>query len=365
MPLVLPNRNTLPGLEIASSLLLIAVLPLLASPLFGQAPRGAGDEHASERFVLDPNTGQLQEIPPPRPGTDAGDLYLAHRALTNGQAKQAKKMLAAWLERYPDSLLRGEALLAMGDAQFALQNYFQAYDSYRQVLDSYPGGEVTDQAYERQLNLAITLLGTQDARPKKRKLWKIFRLHAFEEALEILLDIESRAPGSEWAEKAIKARADYHYRVGEFEEAEEAYARLARDFPRGPYAQQALLNSAWAAFAEFPGVQFDEAKLVEAEERFLELQRLYPEYATAEDVPAVLERIRQTRARKYYHRGRYYERARQPRAAAFYYRQALELWPDTTWAVQSQHRLRALGYESDPAATSQLLPATAPSEGIP
>jgi outer membrane protein assembly factor BamD (BamD/ComL family) len=358
MPAMSPNRNAFFRLHIAAAMSAAAALCMLASPALAQA----GGEHTSERYVLDPTTGQIEEIPPPVPGTDVGDLHLAQQALTAGKANGARKMLEAWMERYPDSPMRGEALLALGDAEFACQNYFEAYDRYRELLDTYPTPDLTEQSFDRQINLAVTLLGTEDAKPKKRKLWKIFRIHAFEEALEILLDVEARAGKSEWAEKALRTRAEYHYRVGEFEEAEEAYARLAREYPRGGHTPEALLNSAWSAFASFPGIPFDDAKLIEAEERFLELQRVYPNYAAEQDVTAVLDRIRDTRAHKHFSRAQYYERVHQPRAAGFYYRLILDHWPNSTWAVQAQARLQRLGYETEPLTPVEPAPATAPAE---
>jgi outer membrane protein assembly factor BamD (BamD/ComL family) len=165
-----------------------------------------------------------------------------------------------------------------------------------------------------------------------------------EEALQMLdRIIDDWARDTPVAEQALRLKGDYHYLNGEFDEAELAYARLARDFPRGRYHKLAMLRSGQSAFARFPGIEFDSADLLEAEVYLTDFQERYPQDAGEYGVPQQLNRIRETRAQKEYTIGRYYEKTRAVDAAAFYYDLVVQTWPETTWAAEARSRLVALG----------------------
>ena len=284
------------------------------------------------REIWDPQTGTWVRQPPPEPGTPAGDLEIAKAALARGEVEAARAMLAAWMTQYPDSPLRPQALFAQADVELQAGEYLEAHRLYEALLDEYPGGELFDPAIKREIVIAEVFLAG-----KKRKLWKIFRVSAYDEAIDILdRIINERAPRTELVEQALKIKADYHFRQGDFEQAEREYARLAQEFPTGRYHPMALLLSAQAALASFPGTRFDDAALVEAEERFGDLKRRYPEMAEREGVDQILAGIRERRAQKQYEIARFYQRTGHPAAAGYHYRLILRSWPDTTWGAQAE-----------------------------
>jgi len=317
---------------------LVVVIP-------GAAKEGSKESYP-ERLTYDPKTGEWLELAPPEPGTEDGDLELARATLARAESRldflRARKLLKQWLKTYYDSSRYAEALFHYADAEFQLGNLMTAYETYERLLDEQKGSELAQRALRNEIVIAEVFLSG-----RWRKVWGgVIRLPAYEEALDILERIATnRAPGTPLAEQAIKIKADHHYAKGEFTEAEQEYARLAREFPRSRYTRLALLRSAQAAYASFPGVKFDDSALVEAEERFEQFRKRYPEAADEENVPLLLEQIRNSRAQKEFTVGRYYERTKHPRAAAFYYRSVIKYWPDTTWAMLAQARLERLGAE--------------------
>ena len=198
----------------------------------------------------------------------------------------------------------------------------------------------------------------------KQKLWRgMLWLSATEEALDILNRIiDLWAPGKPIAEQALRRKADYHYINGEFEEAEMAFSRLMRDFPRGKYHKIAMLRSGQSALARFPGVRFDEADLLEAEVYLNDFHDRYPQEAAEYRVPQMLSRITESRAQKEYTIGQYYERTRAIDAAVYYYRWIVSQYPATTWAAEAQNRLVALG-AVEPDATEAGAQAAAYTPG--
>ena len=328
----------------------LAAALLLAWPAETALAKKPRVERHAERLMYDPRTGEWLELAPPVPGTPDGDLELARATLARGDSRRdfsrARKLLRQWIKTNFDSPRYAEALFYYADAEFQLGNLMKAYETYERLLDDYGATELATRALRNEMVVAQVYLSG-----RWRKVWGgMIRLPAYEEALDILERLATnRAPDTPIAEMAIKLKADYYYSKGDFSDAEQEYARLAREFPRSRYVRLALLRSAQSAFASFHGVRFDDGALVEAEERFEQFRKKYPRAAEEEGVPLLLEQIRNSRAQKEYAVGRFYERTKHPRAAAFYYRSLIKYWPDTTWAMLAQGRLDRLGYDEERA----------------
>ncbi len=107
-----------------------------------------------------------------------------------------------------------------------------------------------------------------------------------------------------------------------------------------------------SALASFPGIDFDDAALIEAEERFRQYLAQYALAAQQEGVGQILTQIHATRAEKELSIGRYYEKTKHFDAAIFYYRSTCEHWPDTGAAFQARERLASLGESAEDAAAT-------------
>jgi outer membrane protein assembly factor BamD (BamD/ComL family) len=290
-------------------------------------------------MVFDPATREWVVEPEPEPGTDVGDLEIARRTLADGQARRAQRQLEDWIKFYAnESELHPEAILLLGRAEFELGNYITAHKHYRSLVNGWPGTEWADQAARADFVVAEVLLSG-----KRRKVMGMPMLPAQDEGLDILDQISVDFAGTPLAEEAIKTRADYHYRRGEFDFAEDAYARLAREYPNSPHLRYAMLRSAESALGQFGGIEFDDAPLVEAEERFDQYRARFPQAATQdEDVELVRAQIDNERAHKEYKTAAYYRRVGKFRAAAYYFRFVIREWPESTWADTARADLASI-----------------------
>jgi outer membrane protein assembly factor BamD (BamD/ComL family) len=162
-------------------------------------------------------------------------------------------------------------------------------------------------------------------------------------ALRILDEIAVDFPDTRWAEYAVKTKADYLFQSGDFLLAEMEYARLAEDFPQSRYHQPAMRRSADAALAGFRGIEYDEAALLEADERYRDYTVTYPAAHDSKEIGIVLDGIAEQRAAKDFSIGQYYERTGHPGSAIFYYRSILKNWPDSVAAAKARERLELLG----------------------
>ena len=159
--------------------------------------------------------------------------------------------------------------------------------------------------------------------------------------------IEQNGAGHRIAEVALKEKADYFFRTGQFELAEMAYRRLAKEYRSKKYRRYAMYRSAAAALASFPGIAFDDTPLIEASELYKEYLENFPNDSNKTEIKTILEQIQERRAHKEFSIGKFYERIRKVDAAAYYFKVVIKLWPETLWAERARAELERLGFETD------------------
>lgn len=321
----------------ALGLLLAACLTAHAAPA-DEIPPPA--RQRAERLTFDPTLDRWITAPEPIPGTEDGDLDIVRQYTAAEDFRTALKAVQRWVKLYGETAPRySEALFLEGNAHLGLGDYRAASKAFQKLLDDYPGSPYAERALSAQFRIAEQYL----AGKRRKAMWGLLRIKDRDGGIKILDDMVVNYSDTPLAEQAQLAKANYYYERGEFELAEDEYARFARDFPRSRYQPKALLWSAYSALASFPGIEFDDASLIEAEERFRQFMRSYPAHAEQLDVPVFMEQISATRADKTNAIARFYERTRQPNAARFYYRATIERWPNTPAAAEAQGRLVALG----------------------
>jgi outer membrane protein assembly factor BamD (BamD/ComL family) len=310
----------------------------LAAP--GTLLTPAQQEKFRERQVLDPRTDEwVDQARPEAAGAPAEPVDQARAFLAQHKPRQARNLLTKWTKRNADHERYYEAMYLLGEAYFDLEDFYKAYQSYEVVAEA-TSGDLFQQTARREIDCARAFFAG-----KPRIVWRIFKLPAYDDGVEILNRVYERIPGTPLGEVALRLKADYYFKNGDMGPAQDEFANLAKEFPAGRYTQTAMLRSAEAADAAFPGVKFDDRPLAEAEERYHQVQAAYPEYAKRESVGERLEAIRQKRADKDLDIARYYEYTKHPGAAQYYYRLIISERPDTLAASEARQRLRAMGIE--------------------
>ena len=317
---------------------LVGVLAAGESIGWGQTP--PPPRRHAERLTFDEKTGQWIREAQPVPGTEEGDLAIARQWLAREDYNTALKAVKAWIKPYgTESELSPAALSVQGTAALGTGDYRGANDAYQKLLNDYPGSPFAEQALKGQFAVAEQYL----AGKKRKALWGLLRVKDREAGVKIMDDMVANYSDTPLAEMAQMSKADYYYSRNDFELAEQEYQAFASQFPNSRWHSRALLQSAWSALSSFPGVKFDDVGLVQAEERFHQFQRAYPQSAQQHDVPVILDEIAAKRAEKSLEIARFYDKSRRFKAAAYYYRATVRNWPGTPAAAQAESRLAALG----------------------
>jgi len=292
---------------------------------------GVGTADAADYVWKD---GKWVAAPTPAEGTPAGELALIRSHVDAGERKKALAAAERFVEQYPDSPLREEALLLAGQAELDAGRYYQAYERLEEMIAAFPSGQFLERALTREMEAGNAFLAGE-----KRIVAKIFRLPAYDEGLKILRGIVEHAPGSAIAEKAMMRIGDYYVEDGQFTEAADAYDEYLQLFPQGARNSEAMRKGAQAMRQSFKGVPYDETPLVEAEHRYKALRDQYPAVARKARADAVLREIAEIRAERTYETARFYERTDRPKSAKFYYEQVVRDYPSSAWASAARGAL--------------------------
>lgn len=299
----------------------------------------AQEEPPRERQRLDPASGQWTPAAPEHPGTPDAEMRRARQRLIDGEPRKAEGVLKKWRKDNPAHERYYEAVFLQGESEFDARDYFAAYELYEEVVVN-TSGELYRRALQREMDVARAFLSGQP-----RILWKTVRVPAQDDGIEILDRIWERVPGTRLGEEALLLKANYFFDSGQADLAQDEYALLAKEYPKGRYRQMAMLRSAEAAERAFPGVRFDDRPLLNADTRYRQVEDSYPAYAERERVPARRAAIRDQRASKDLEVGDWYQRTGNTGAASYYYRAVLKDWPDTFAAAEARTRLLSLGYD--------------------
>jgi outer membrane protein assembly factor BamD (BamD/ComL family) len=325
-------------LKRAGGLIRLAILAL-SGLIIPAAVTAAPPDPRRERVEFDPQTGQWVAIAKPVPGTPEGEFQIARQHLADEEFRAARRVLERWIKKYgPSHELYPQVRLRRAEAILGQKDYYRAHKYLKEFLSEFGGSDLAEDAVSDEFVIAESFLAG-----KKRRFLGFIPLPAEDIGLRILDDLSSNYPESTIAEKAIKTKADYYYRTGDFGLAEDEYARLQREFPRSQYLPFAMRRSADAALASFNGIPFDDAPLIEAQERYTQYLAQFPAYGQHYGVSLLLDQIYEQRAAKELSIGEYYQRVKQLRAASFYYRSTRDNWPKSLAAIQATEHLRRLG----------------------
>lgn len=296
------------------------------------------DEPRARWLEYTPTSKAWVEVPPPAPGTPEGDLHQIRTWIKNEKYRTARRAINKFIKRHGElGELYPAVLIAKAEVLIGQRKFDKAHRSLQEFLSEFGGGSLTADALRLEFVIAETYFTGV-----KRKFLGFRVLSGVDVAHAILDDISVNYSQTPFAGYAIKTKADYLFANGDHALAEFEYARLLKDYPNSQYRQYALRRSAEAALASFAGVEYDDAALIEAEERYRNYLAQYGAMAEREGVDLIIENIRERRAEKLFVIGDYYERTNHLSSAVHSYRLVAARWPHSVAAGKAASRLALL-----------------------
>jgi outer membrane protein assembly factor BamD (BamD/ComL family) len=276
----------------------------------------------TETYQLD-TLDRWQKVADVDPTSEEAQLLSARRALVNGEVSRAKNLANAFIERYPLSRYRADALLLRGDAKLAAGDEHEALFDYEEIARRYYGSSVFIPTLEREFEIAQSY-----ANGLKKRFFGTFRIvDASEDAQELLIRIQERLPGSELAEKAGMALGDFYFDRREMMMAAEAYSIYLENYPRSAGVTKARLRLIYAYLAGFRGPEYDASGLLEARAKLRSMQALQPGLAQQIGATSVLVRIEESEAAKFLSIANWYLEVNDPISAEMFIRRLVQRHP--------------------------------------
>lgn len=306
---------------------------LLAGLLLASAPL-----HAQQRYDLE--DGQWVAKAAADPNSPEGQLDAIRKLVAQDKGKEAKHAADDWIEKYENHALLPEALLTRGDANVARKHFFKSLYDYERVIREYPGSEQFQTAMQREFEVAKLFMAGV-----KRRLWGMRILPASDEAEELLVRIQERAPGSELGELASITLADYYFDKPQMDSAADAYDLFLINYPRSERREWAMIRLIQANLARFKGPRFDATGLIDAGQRLKSYRVQYPASAERLGVDALLIRIDESLAMRDMVAADWHVQRKQPLSAIYLYQRVIQDYPQTAAAQDALKSLNKLGAE--------------------
>ena len=254
-------------------------------------------------------------------------VFEGKAALAEEKIEQLKQQHPAGFGEDFDEFAKAEILYAKG-------KFIKAVRQYNKFLDAYPQSEYYPAAIERQFSIANAFLSGQ-----KKRVLKIFKLNAYDEAAGIMESIAVRTGDSPMAQKAMTTLAAGFQNKKKYEEAFFVWNDINAKWPGDDVGKNSLRGMADSLYLDYRGPWFDGAGLNNSKSYYELYEEKFPAAAQSEQVDNRLGQIEQELAYKELKTGDYYRKTKNYKSANLYYRMVIENWPSSPAAELAQRRL--------------------------
>jgi len=228
-------------------------------------------------------------------------------------------------------------LFLQGKACYYSDDYDGMVAAFTQLREQYGEGRFDRETAEFEFTVAKAYLAG-----RKRKFLGIRFLSAYEEGIKMMRSLAERAPSGPMAQDAILAVAGYYAKAGQFNEAQQEYAFLIRNFPTSPYVEGAEFDVAYCLFLSNEGPAYDRVPLAEARDTVKFYLNKYPNGKFRKEAEALALLVRDRLAQKEYLVADLYRRRGRPKAATMYLKGLVADYPDAPQAAQARLALQEL-----------------------
>lgn len=297
--------------QIVSPLFSILIVCMMATSSYG-------------KWVWNKETGWIES--PTTAITTLGQRYkYALSLLVEQKYTIAIKEFESIINTDPTSEYAEVSQINIGWAYYLNGDYKRALKAYDKVLQKYPGTKRTEEILKRQYQVGVAQMDTNE-----------------EAAIRVFEKIIEKHPLGPIAPDAQVKIADCYFKLGQYEEAIDAYEKFLENYPKSewvPYVQyQIPLSKVYHEKQQ----ERNYGLLISAREGFEEYLVSNPRGIHAEDAKRMIEEIRIIEAEREFNIGEFYLRVKKPASAAMYFEYVKADFPGTVWAERANERLEFL-----------------------
>lgn len=250
----------------------------------------------------------------------------------------------------PKSFTEEDAMFMIGECYFFQDRYSYALDAYQKLLKRYHNSRHMDRVSNRLYAIATYWRDHDQDSPRwsttpnftdGTRPWFDTRGYAIS-TYELIWLTDPTGP---LADDSIMQTANTHFLARSWEEADEYYTQIRKDFPNSKHIVKAFFLGYRAKLNYYKGPGYDAAPLNDADELIETLLRQFNSQLTdterAEAQKSKVE-VRAQKAERVWAMGEFYARKGEYRAARQYYQQVVKQYPDQkVFTDQANARLQA------------------------
>jgi outer membrane protein assembly factor BamD len=266
------------------------------------------------------------------------ELYnTAQSAEKEGNLKRAIHAYANIVRQHPKDALAPSALYRGAQLQEQVHDYLLAADSYRLLVERYPGNPHFDEAIEAQFRI-----GEMYLTGKKKKILGISLGSSLDKAVTIFASIVRTAPYGKYT-----ARAQFNIGLAREKQnvpemAVEAYQAVVTKFPNEPVAVDAQYQIGYIWLMAARKGTTDAAATTNAKTAFQDFLLHYPHSEKAAQARANLDLLEHKETTSSYEVAKFYDKQKYYRAAVIYYNEVIRQQPGSTESNLAKKRIDQL-----------------------
>jgi len=286
---------------------------------------------------------------------NAAELFqIGQTAEKEGNTKHAIKAYKSLVKRHPKDALAAGALFRAAELQEQNHDYFRAAESFRQLVEKYPGSPHFDEAIEGQFRIGEVYLAG-----KKLRILGIPVASSLERAVTIFASVVRTAPYGKYTARAQFDIGLAREKQGANDAAIEAYQAVVNKFPNEPIAVDAQYQIGYIWFHASRTGTKDMAAAGNAKTAFQDFLFHYPNSEKAAQARDNLNLLEQKQTSSSFEVAKFYDKQKYYRAAVIYYNEVIRQQPGSTESDRAKKRIDQLRTKVGEAA---LQPAFAPAE---
>src|SRR5246500_544213 len=283
---------------------------------------------------------------------DAVDLFqIGQSAEKEGDSKRAIRAYKSLVKRHPKDKLAPEALYRAAQLQEQERNYFVAADSFRQLVEKYPGSPHFEEAIEAQFRIGEIYLNG-----KKLKVLGIPVASALDRAVTIFANVVRTAPYGTYTARAQFDIGLAREKQGANDAAIQAYQAVVDKFPNEPIAVDAQYQIGYIWFTAAQRGTNDAAAANNAKTAFQDFLFHYPKSEKAAQARKNLDILEHKQTNNSFKVAKFYDKQKYYRAAVIYYNEVIRQQPGSEESNQAKKRIDQLRAKLGDAALQPALP---------
>lgn len=274
---------------------------------------------------------------------EAATLYEKAQGLyQQGRYIAAAKTCRDLIEEFPRAELTAEqAQFLEAEAYLKAQRPGHAYVLFQRLLKDFPRTEYFDEILDREYTI-----GDMFCSGFKRKFLGMRLVTAGSYGVEILENVISNAPRSDYAPRARLRIAQYYFRTTKFKDTDQIHRHcdlLILEYPGTDQAAEARLLKAETARRAIKGPKYNAGDLTAAKTALLRAKSIDKGGLTEDKIDEALARIHLEQVENDYETAKFYLRQGQSVAAAICLEAVIERAPDSEYARYARRGLAKLG----------------------